>query len=93
MQFSRDQLANMGEDLLLRFVIDFYQLAHPELKALDVLANEVGFTPQAFSNYLAGRGAIGLRSLVHLYRVTSCDLIPDWIRVQSEEVFARKVHR
>ena len=90
MTLSPSQLRNMSESMLLRFSIDYHQLNNPNLKSLEAVSSDLGFTPQAVSNYIAGKGSIGLSGLVKLFIVTNCELIPLWIEIQTKEISSRK---
>lgn len=90
MNLTSAQLNNMSEALLLRFSIDFHQLNNPNLKSLEAVSSDLGFTPQAVTNYIAGKGSIGLSGLVKLFIVTNCELIPLWIEIQTKEISSRK---
>lgn len=79
LQFTQEQLFNMSEAVMLRFVCDFYQLNHPAEKSHDAVAYELGITTQALSNYLSGKGHVGHEGLITLLRFTGCRLIKDWM--------------
>lgn len=82
MNLTSAQLNNMSEALLLRFSIDFHQLNNPNLKSLEAVSSDLGFTPQAVTNYIAGKGSIGFPGLIKLYKITNFELIPEWIEEQ-----------
>jgi hypothetical protein len=83
MVFSEKQIEHMSESMLLRFIVDWHQLEHPELNSLQALAIDLHSNIATLSNYLAGKGQIGFIQLVKLYEVTKCELIIRWMNAHA----------
>lgn len=71
-------VAPMKERELLRWVVNLYQMEHPEVKAVNAIAARLHISRIALTNYMAGKGGLTPSQWVTVYSLTRSPLIPAW---------------